>query len=417
MKRLTIAGVILSVLVTVCIARYRPRASTLKPKKTQLAEPSLTGPISFEQALALRRSVRDFTSQPLNLEQIGQLAWAGQGITDRQTGFRTAPSAGALYPINLYFATQKGLFIYHPDEHSLEKISDQDVRNRLATAALQQEAVAQAACDIIVTGSSRKLAAKYGNKAGRFMLLEAGHIAQNILLQAVSLQLGSVSVGAFDIRAVSRLCKLPTNLEPLYIICVGYPYPAEQTAAQTSKQENQTHQMDTTKPKRAVLIIASANFRDEELFQTKSELEKANIETVIASTKTGVIRGMLRGRAEAEILVSKLNVDDYDAIIFVGGSGAKEYFNNSVALNIARQARDKQKVLAAICIAPAVLANAGLLDGLRATSFSSERIKLQRAGAQYTGSDVERDGLIITASGPEAATQFGKTIVEALESR
>jgi len=110
----------------------------------------------------------------LNFVQIGQLAWAGQGITERQEGFRTAPSAGAIYPIDLYFATRDGTFVYNPYEHSLVQTSNRDIRIRLATAASNQKVVAEAACDIIVAGSVKKLTAKYHNKAKRYMLLEAG---------------------------------------------------------------------------------------------------------------------------------------------------------------------------------------------------------------------------------------------------
>jgi len=422
MKRLTIFVIILAGFAAICLGQpppatsggqYKPQTSPLKI--VQLSEPRLTGPVSFEQALAKRRSVRQFTSQQLNFAQIGQLAWAGQGITEKQRGFRTAPSAGAIYPIKLYFATQDGLFVYNPNKHSLEEILSQDVRDRLSEAALRQKAVAGAACDIIIAGAERKLAVKYGNKARRYMLLEAGHIAQNIQLQAVSLGLGSVPIGAFDIRDVSSVCKLPTNLEPIYIICVGYP--AGQVVIKRGEEEKETRQMESPEVKKAVLIIASENFRDEELFETKQALEKAGVETVIASTKTAVLIGMLGGRAEATILVNELRVDDYDAIIFVGGPGAREYFDSQVALNIAREAAEKEKVLAAICIAPAVLANAGVLDGIRATSFSSERGKLKKAGAIYTGAAVERDGLIITAKGPRAASQFGKAIAETLAGR
>lgn len=409
MKRLIIFTVILVGFAVVCLGQRKPQVPPLKI--IQLSSPRLTGLVSLEQALAKRRSVHQFTSQSLSFVQIGQLAWAGQGITEPKKGLRTAPSAGEIYPIKLYFATQDGLFVYHSDKHSLEEVFNQDFRERLA-AALNQEAVANAPCNIIIAGSAKKVAAKYGNKAKRFMFLEAGHIAQNIQLQAVSLELGSVTVGDFDINQVRRLCKLPANLEPIYIICVGYP--VEQPKAEKGEEEKKTREMDSIKAKRAVLIIASRNFRDEELFETKQELEKANIDTVIASTKTGVIRGMLRGKAEAAMLVNDIVVDDYDAIIFIGGSGAREYFDNSVALNIARQAARKKKVLAAICIAPAVLANAGVLDGVRATCFSTEKFKLKKAGAQYTGADVERDGLIITSNGPRAAGQFGKTIANAL---
>ena len=419
-------AIILAVLPVLCLGQYRRQGrSGVSPLKiVQLAEPNLTGPVSLEQALAGRRSVRRFTGQPLDFGQIGQLAWAGQGITDRQNGFRTAPSAGAIYPMKLYFATEEGLFVYNPDGHNLEKTLDRDVRSRLARAALDQEHVAQAGCDIIVAGSVRKLAAKYRNRARRYILLEAGHIAQNIQLQAVGLKLGSVPVGAFDMNQVRKLCKLPMSLEPLYIICVGYPAEprpsegwGEQPAAEegeAAEQESQLRQPGAPGPRSAVLIIASRKFRDEELFETKRVLDEAQIKTVIASTKAGLIKGVLGGSAQAEILVSELSVDDYDAIVFVGGPGAKEYFESPAALNIARQAAEKRKVLAAICIAPAVLANAGVLDGLRATSFFSVRGRLKAAGAEYTGGAVERDGLVITANGPKAANQFGRTIIEAL---
>jgi protease I len=374
----------------------------------QLAEPKLTGSLSFEQALAKRRSVRQFTNQPLKFAQIGQLAWAGQGITEPQKGLRTAPSAGAIYPIELYFATPEGLFVYRPDQHSLEETLNQDVRGRLGV-------VANAPCDIIVAGSVRKLAAKFRSEAKRYMLLEAGHIAQNIQLQAVCLGLGSVAVGGFDTRSVSKVCRLSKNLEPLYVICVGYP--AGQAVPAGGKEEKETHKTEGTQAKRAVLITAREDFRDEELFEIKRILDAAGVETVIASTKIGPIRGMLGNMAEAEILVNQVRVDDYDAIIYVGGLGAAEYFENLVALNIAREAAHKRKVLAAICIAPTILANAGVLTGVRATSFLSERDKLVRAGAIYTGVPVERAGLIITGSEPMASVPFGQAVAEALAGR
>jgi protease I len=413
MKCITILTLILAGLAGTCLGQNE--SQVLPVKTVKLSEPRLTGPISLEETLARRRSVREFTAQKLDFEQIGQLAWAGQGITEKQKGLRTVPSAGAIYPISLYFVIEEGMFVYDPVKHSLEKIFSRDIRDKLSVAALNQDMVAKAACDIVVAGSSKKLAAKYGNKAERFMLLEAGHIAQNILLQAVSLELGSVPVGAFDINQVRKICKLPPELEPIYIICVGFPAKQaiiEKTEEETKEKKDVT--MESREVKKAVLITASSKFRDEELFETKSELEKAGVETIIASTKTGAIRGMLGGRAKATILVDNIAVDDYDAIIFVGGSGAKEYFDNQIALNIAREAVEKQKVLAAICIAPAVLANAGVLDGVKATSFPSEKIRLKKAGAQYTGTDVEQDGLIITGIGPQAAGQFGKAVAEAI---
>ncbi len=173
-------------------------------------------------------------------------------------------------------------------------------------------------------------------------------------------------------------------------------------------------EMPTISGKNVLLIIAPSNFRDEELFDTKAELEKAGATTIIASRQTGTITGMLGGTAKATLSLSAVKASDFDAVVFIGGGGASAYFNDSTAQKIAKDAAAQGKVLAAICIAPSILANAGLLQGKNATAFSSESGNLEANGANYTGQAVTVDGKIITANGPAAAKQFGKEIVKAL---
>ena len=395
--------------------QYQPR--NFSSKKVSLPPPKTTGTVSFEQLLAKRRSVRKFSGKNLDFTQIGQLAWAGQGITDSATGYRTAPSAGALYPIKLYFAASDGLFVYDPRQHTLEETCDTDIRQKLAAVA-SQNVIAEAPCDIIIAGDINKLRPKYAQKARRFALLEAGHIAQNILLEAVSLQLAAVPMGAFEAKNVAAACNLPTELEPFYIICVGYPL--QQSQAQEIKEPNvqkESPVMNASETKKVVLIVPSENFRDEEFFNTQKALSDIKARITIASSKTGTIRGMLGGKTEAEILIDNVAAENYDAVVFIGGSGAKEYFNNKIALNIARNGKEKSKILGAICIAPTILANAGVLKDVKATSFPSEQNILKKAGAVFTGADVEKDGLIITGSGPKAAEKFGQTIAKALTEK
>jgi len=162
------------------------------------------------------------------------------------------------------------------------------------------------------------------------------------------------------------------------------------------------------------MIIAPRNFRDEELFDTKEELESSGNSVVIASTKTDTATGMLGGTAKPNITIDDVNVGDYDAVVFVGGSGSSIYFNNQKAHEIARAANDSGKLVAAICIAPSTLANAGLLKSKKATSFPSEEGNLRSRGANYTGKPVEKDGNIITADGPRSAREFGRMIAESL---
>jgi SagB-type dehydrogenase family enzyme len=406
MKRFAILGIVLICFAGLCLGQRRSRT----PQKIiRLTKPKLTGTVSLEEALAKRRSTRLFANKPLEFEQISQLAWAGQGITETQRGLRTAPSAGETYPIELYFATEEGLFVYRPAEHSLEQTSDKDIRGSLAAAASMQESVAMAGCDIIIAGSVRKLSTQFRNKAKTYMLLEAGHIAQNILLQAACLDLGSVPIGGFTTKQVSRTCRLPAGFEPLYIICVGYTI--EQAAAEASRNQ------ESTGPKRAALIVASQNFREEEFFETKRALDAAGVQTVIASTRIGTLRGMLGRITEANVLVGQLNINDYDAIIFIGGPGAAVYAANPIALNLAREAVRNRRILAAIGTAPAILANAGVLTNVRTTSLLTERNRLVLAGALYTGMPVEEDRMVITGRDPGAAMQFGRTIADALVGR
>lgn len=188
-----------------------------------LPAPRQDGPLSLEAALQRRRSIRSFTREPLRQEEIGQLLWAAQGITDAE-GFRTAPSAGALYPLECYVATETALFHYEAAGHRLTQRVAGDQRGALASAALGQSAVGGAAVVIVITAVEERTAGKYGaERARRYAALEAGHAAQNVLLQAVTLGLGAVPVGAFTDREVSALLRLPDGEEPLYLIAVGHP--------------------------------------------------------------------------------------------------------------------------------------------------------------------------------------------------
>jgi SagB-type dehydrogenase family enzyme len=179
--------------------------------------------MSVEEALTRRRSVRSFAAKDLTMKQVSQLAWAAQGITDPARGFRTAPSAGALYPLEVYLVKRDGLFRYIPEGHKLLRRSEEDLRGSLSEAAFGQSSVREAALDIVIIAIYERTRVKYGAKAERYVHIEAGHVGQNIHLQAIALGLGSVSVGGFDDRAVARVLSLPSDESPLYIIPVGYP--------------------------------------------------------------------------------------------------------------------------------------------------------------------------------------------------
>lgn len=168
------------------------------------------------------------------------------------------------------------------------------------------------------------------------------------------------------------------------------------------------------KGKKVVMIIASDKFRDEEYQEPRKLLEKEGAEVVVASSTLNFVRGMISTKVKPDILLSQIRPQDFDAVIFVGGSGAQEYYLNQVAHTIAKDTVNAKKVLGAICIAPVILANAGVLTGRKATVFPSEANKLKARGIQYIDNDVVEDEKVITGRGPDAAKKFGEAIVRAL---
>ncbi len=179
--------------------------------------------MSLESALAQRRSLREFERRELTWAEIGQILWAAQGITDSDEGFRTAPSAGALYPLEVYVATSSGVFRYRPINHILVREILEDVRRQLRQTTPEQGWVEEAPCVFAIAGIYERTTGKYRDRGIRYVHLEAGHVAQNILLQAVALGLGGVTVGAFRQRSVEQILDLREREKALYLIPVGQP--------------------------------------------------------------------------------------------------------------------------------------------------------------------------------------------------
>ena len=192
----------------------------------QLPEPSYESDFSIERALCERRSTRYYTGEELLVKEVSQLLWAAQGISSRQSE-RNAPSAGALFPLQVYLVVGKvdylepAVYRYIPDGHEIERLIEGDIRSPLAQAALEQQFVAEAAVDIVITAIYEKSTQEYGHRGIRYSQMEAGHAAQNIYLQATALNLGTVAIGAFEAEKISGLLKLEEREEVLYIMPVG----------------------------------------------------------------------------------------------------------------------------------------------------------------------------------------------------
>ena len=191
---------------------------SLHPSPTTVA-------MSLEEALGQRRSVREFAVGGLTLAEISRLVWAAQGITASER--RTTPSAGATYPLEMYLAVSDtenlsaGVYHYRPGRHRLELVTGGDIRQPLAIAAGDQKWVSRAAMVVVFAALFERTAIRYGKRGERYVHMEAGHAAQNLLLQAAAMGLGATPVGAFSDAEVSRLLHLPAGEAPLYIIPIG----------------------------------------------------------------------------------------------------------------------------------------------------------------------------------------------------
>jgi len=221
-------GILLS-LVSGCVAMARqPAPRGERMDMIRLPEPRRKSNVSVESALQSRRSVREYRDEPLTLSDVSQLLWAAQGFTGPE-GARTAPSAGALYPLEVYLVAGRvndlasGIYRYRPQHHELVRVAEGDKRASLASAALDRDCVRNGAVTIVLSAVYERVTKKYGQRSVMYVHMEAGHAAQNVHLQAVALNLGTVAVGAFEDEPMKKLLTLPTEEQPLYLLPVGRP--------------------------------------------------------------------------------------------------------------------------------------------------------------------------------------------------
>jgi SagB-type dehydrogenase family enzyme len=198
----------------------------------KLPTPAHKGSMSVEEALQKRRTVRQFASKALNLNQVSQLLWGADGVSDPR-GFRTAPSAGATFPLELYLAVGErgvanlsaGIYRYNPQTHALEPGEARgDLKAAIARASLHQTWMAEAPVMVFIAAAYQRCLARYGNRGVQYTHMEVGHVGQNLFLQAEALGLACGIVGAFDDQTLAQILKLPKDHAPLLIMPVGYRY-------------------------------------------------------------------------------------------------------------------------------------------------------------------------------------------------
>ena len=181
------------------------------------------GGLSLNKALSLRGSVREFSERVPTEAEAGQLLWAAQGINRPEKMRRTAPSAGATYPLEIYAILPGGVVHYIPKTHSVVKVLKGDMRETLAAAGLERGAVGDATCVFVICAVFERTQAKYGERGRQFVFLEGGHAAQNVLLQAVGLGMCGVPIGGFNDANIQKALRIPKEQAPIYVVATGFP--------------------------------------------------------------------------------------------------------------------------------------------------------------------------------------------------
>ena len=393
MKRKILFLIVIACFTALSFGQRRTRSTV--EKIIQLPEPAKSGGENFQTILAKLRATDRFTGQPIEKNQIGQLAWAGLGnrVIPEVNPVIPEPLESIL-PTQIYVVANDGVFYYQPVNHSLEQIAQGDVRLPLANATPMPGVVSNAGCVMIITSSVTKNSTTSRRSSSGIsrntMLLEAGHIAQNIQLQAACIKgLGSITISDFDDKNVTKVCGLPRGSDVLYMVCVGY------AAEQGNGNSN------TATAKKAAIIVPSQDFQDEEFFETMSMLDSAGIAVTVVSNRLGPIRGVKGAPFEVTVLADQIRADEFDAIIVIGGPGAAMFNNDSVVMNLLQDASHRRKIIGATTYGVLVLANAGILQGTKVACPVTLSTNLNMMGVVCSNAPVEEHMRVITCASSE----------------
>jgi putative intracellular protease/amidase/nitroreductase len=368
-----------------------PQTTPLKTEQRAFGEPNTADMMTVEEAITQQKNVRRFSPQIIDGSLLRQLAWAGQNTVAAKND----------NSIELYFCLPDGVYRCNQAANTLESQVSGDVRSTLTIAAQNEAALQEAPCAIVIAGTISPTATNIRMLAHDKMMLEAGKRSQNIELEAISLGLGTLGVDFFDAARIKRIIKLSPQQEPLYLLALGYPVGTTPAPVHRKLQRH------------ALLIIPG--YRPNELFNIMDVLMAANIRITIAqSGQTKRSMEKYQRIIEPDMQIQDVVTQNYDAVIVIGGAGNLPFMREPVILNIIRAAVREGKIVGAIGETTKVLANAGVVNGVRVTG---DRLQLLRSGCIYTEQLVESDQGIVTALTEQQASWFARMIIDAMSNQ
>jgi putative intracellular protease/amidase len=361
-----------------------------------------SGQVSVEAVLAARGKVESFDKKPLTLEQLSQLAWAVYGMAPSDKNTWTAST------LEMYFVLDTGVYQYKPTTNSLGRIVKGDKRVFLAGVVSSIRAVSDAPCSIVITVKAARL--------GESTLLATGRASAAIEMQSLAMGLGSVTCEKIGAAETAETLGLPADEAPVCVLAVGYPANGpvvtgglDTAASNAGKQADQV-----------LLIVPPKAIIDAEYDGVTKAITNAGYHVTIAGLDAATYRTMTGKEVVATVKVADVQPETYEGVILLGGSEARQLYQDSGVRKIVVDMAKAKKPIGAISTAPRILASAGLLVGLKATANRNERDAIAKEGAIVTNVDVERDvtpegGVIVTSVGGKLIVpRFAQVVIDAM---
>lgn len=393
-----------------------------------LPKPSINLAFPFEQLLMERGEKPELSSESLKIDRLSQILWAGYGIANAQNLTRTVDSIDNGYSILLYVITTNSVYVYVPNDHSLAKIMDSDIRTRLAAAANRDKNAYISGTTIVIAGSPRMAGHKQPREGRFFMQFEAGKVAQNMEIAGITQNVGFILNEKLDRSKISALLRMPSGFEPVCLMVAGRLIEPIKPLTQPQQQTQPNIQLPTIQPaqeqqititlprdetktdspaqiesqekrKKVLIYLSDSSFQEQPFTEITELIEILDIDVDVTATTLESIRGDLGGRISADLLVSDAWIDNYEAVIIIGGLLSSRSSKQSDAIhNLVQEAFAKNKIIAAYGRGVSILTDSGILsNGITVTGSASLRRTVSKAGGNYINEPVVVDGKIITA--------------------
>ncbi len=409
----------------------------------QLPRPAIKETFSYARVLAARGGKVELTSDAIRAEQISQIFWAGYGVSDPQTQRRTVASFDQGYSLLLYLITTDSVYVYMPGDNTLAKIMASDMRSKIAVAANRDNAIYVGSASIVIAGSPSKAGFKQPRHGRMFMLVEAGRVAQNMELAAMTEGLGFIITEKIDSAKITSLLRMPSGFEPICVMTVGrLTTPIEPSAtgaaapaveavvpAQPAAQIPTPAEPVVERQQRVLVFVPGRNFPEQAYTEITGMLRLAGMKIEVVSTTLDRIRGDVRSELSADLLVRNAVARDYDAMILIGSNLSTRVVGNDQSVeDLVARVYDAGGIVAAFGRGTEILARSGVLrGGARVTGDSSLRRIVSQNGGTFINDSVVVDGRFITAKdirdtslssieiGSTGTVGFAEAIIKALK--